>query len=176
MKKVALITGSKGGIGSAISSQLVNDGYRVIATYFTGNYECALEWFNSKGFTKDQVRLFELDVTNTAECAAKLAQLLEEEGTMALKITDECINCDVCEPECPNQAISMGESIYVIDPNRCTECVGHFDEPQCVQVCPVECIPVDPLRVESREQLMIKYQGLQALATHQGRDVEAPAG
>ena len=95
---------------------------------------------------------------------------------MALKITDECINCDVCEPECPNQAISMGESIYVIDPNRCTECVGHFDEPQCVQVCPVECIPVDPLRVESREQLMIKYQGLQALATHQGRDVEAPAG
>ena len=95
---------------------------------------------------------------------------------MALTITDECINCDVCEPECPNQAISMGETIYVIDPSRCTECVGHFDEPQCVQVCPVECIPVDPLRVETREQLMIKYQGLQALAkTHQGDDAEAPA-
>ena len=53
---------------------------------------------------------------------------------MALMITDECINCDVCEPECPNQAISMGETVYVIDPARCTECVGHFGEPQCVQV------------------------------------------
>ena len=48
---------------------------------------------------------------------------------MALMITDECINCDVCEPECPNQAIYMGSEIYEIDPNRCTECVGHFDEP-----------------------------------------------
>ena len=83
---------------------------------------------------------------------------------MALMITDECINCDVCEPECPNQAISMGPEFYVIDPNRCTECVGHFDEPQCVQVCPVECIPVNPQQVESREQLMAKYQGLQAVA------------
>lgn len=83
---------------------------------------------------------------------------------MSLKITDECINCDVCEPECPNQAISMGETIYVIDPARCTECVGHFGEPQCVQVCPVECIPVDPLHTETPEQLRIKYEGLQALA------------
>jgi len=83
---------------------------------------------------------------------------------MSLKITDECINCDVCEPECPNQAISMGETIYVIDPARCTECVGHFGEPQCVQVCPVECIPVDPLYTETPEQLRIKYEGLQALA------------
>lgn len=83
---------------------------------------------------------------------------------MSLKITDECINCDVCEPECPNQAISMGETIYVIDPAKCTECVGHFDEPQCVQVCPVECIPVDPSYIETREQLLIKYEGLQALA------------
>ena len=63
---------------------------------------------------------------------------------MALMITDECINCDVCEPECPNDAISMGPEIYVIDPKKCTECVGHFDEPQCSQVCPVECIPRDP--------------------------------
>ncbi|MEO1874467.1 MAG: YfhL family 4Fe-4S dicluster ferredoxin, partial [Cobetia sp.] len=53
---------------------------------------------------------------------------------MALIITDECINCDVCEPECPNGAISPGEEIYVIDPDLCTECVGHFDEPQCQQV------------------------------------------
>ena len=50
---------------------------------------------------------------------------------MALKITDQCINCDVCEPECPNSAISMGPDIYVIDWQRCTECVGHFDKPQC---------------------------------------------
>lgn len=81
---------------------------------------------------------------------------------MALKITDECINCDVCEPECPNQAISMGPEIYVIDPARCTECVGHFGEPQCVQVCPVECIPKDPQHPETESQLMNKYLLLQA--------------
>ena len=80
---------------------------------------------------------------------------------MALWITDECINCDVCEPECPNQAISMGVEIYEIDPGRCTECVGHFDEPQCVQVCPVECIPINPSYVETKEQLLAKYRLLQ---------------
>jgi len=84
---------------------------------------------------------------------------------MALWITDECINCDVCEPECPNQAISMGQEIYEIDPGRCTECVGHFDEPQCVQVCPVSCIPVNPAHVESPQQLLAKYRLLQAGAT-----------
>ena len=67
---------------------------------------------------------------------------------MALLITDDCINCDVCEPECPNEAIYLGAEIYEIDPNKCTECVGHFDEPQCVQVCPVACIPVDPQHVK----------------------------
>ncbi|MCE8039695.1 YfhL family 4Fe-4S dicluster ferredoxin [Halomonas sp. MCCC 1A11062] len=77
---------------------------------------------------------------------------------MALMITDECINCDVCEPECPNDAISAGEEIYVIDPNLCTECVGHYDEPQCQQVCPVDCIPLDPERRESRDELMTKYR------------------
>jgi ferredoxin len=76
---------------------------------------------------------------------------------MALMITDECINCDVCEPECPNQAISMGAEIYQIDPDRCTECVGHFPEPQCVAICPVACIPLNPERVETRETLMQKY-------------------
>lgn len=80
---------------------------------------------------------------------------------MALMITDHCINCDVCEPECPNGAIAMGVEIYEIDPQRCTECVGHFDEPQCRQVCPVDCIPVDPQRVESREVLMQRYDRLQ---------------
>ena len=79
---------------------------------------------------------------------------------MALMITDECINCDVCEPECPNDAISQGEEIYVIDPKRCTECVGHFDKPQCQQVCPVDCIPLDPSYVETQEQLMEKYRRL----------------
>jgi ferredoxin len=79
---------------------------------------------------------------------------------MALMITDECINCEVCEPECPNQAIAMGEQIYQIDPAKCTECVGHFDEPQCVQVCPVACIPVDPARTESRAVLWAKFTSL----------------
>jgi len=77
---------------------------------------------------------------------------------MALLINEECINCDVCEPECPNDAISMGPEIYVIDPDLCTECVGHYDTPQCVEVCPVECIPKDPDRVETEEELMIKYE------------------
>jgi ferredoxin len=80
---------------------------------------------------------------------------------MALKITDQCINCDVCEPECPNSAISMGPEIYVIDWHRCTECVGHFDKPQCREVCPVDCIPLDPEHEESREELSAKYAALQ---------------
>lgn len=79
---------------------------------------------------------------------------------MALYITDECINCDVCEPECPNEAISPGEEIYVIATDHCTECVGHYDEPQCQQVCPVDCILIDPNNVETREQLENKYEKL----------------
>jgi len=59
---------------------------------------------------------------------------------MALKITDECISCGACEPECPVEAISEGDEIFEIDPDVCVECVGHFDEPQCIEVCPVECI------------------------------------
>lgn len=79
---------------------------------------------------------------------------------MSLMITDDCINCAVCEPECPNEAIFEGEDIYEIDPNRCTECIGHFDEPQCQLVCPVDCIPFDPDRRESAEQLMAKFNRL----------------
>jgi ferredoxin len=79
---------------------------------------------------------------------------------MALIITDECINCDVCEPECPNSAISQGEEIYEIDPSLCTECVGHYNEPQCIEVCPVDCIIINPDMVESKEQLQAKYQAL----------------
>ena len=81
---------------------------------------------------------------------------------MALLITGECINCDVCEPECPNGAISMGEEIYVIDPALCTECVGHFETSQCVEVCPVECIVTDPERIESRDVLFARYRRLVA--------------
>ena len=81
---------------------------------------------------------------------------------MALRILDTCINCDVCTPECPNEAISMGPEIFEIDPDRCTECVGHFDESQCVVVCPVDCIELDPDRSETRAQLMNKYRRLTA--------------
>lgn len=83
---------------------------------------------------------------------------------MALLINDECINCDVCEPECPNDAIYQGEEIYEIDPARCTQCVGHFDEPQCQIVCPVDCIVLDPANAETREELYLKYQSLMAAA------------
>jgi ferredoxin len=79
---------------------------------------------------------------------------------MSLIITDECINCDVCEPECPNDAIYQGLEIYEIDPESCTECVGHFEEPQCVEICPVDCIPVGV--AEDREQLMHRYEVLQS--------------
>lgn len=79
---------------------------------------------------------------------------------MALFITDECINCDVCEPECPNGAIAQGEEYYVIDSKRCTECVGHFETSQCVEVCPVNCIPHDPKHPETREELYRKYLSL----------------
>lgn len=84
---------------------------------------------------------------------------------MALMITDECINCDVCEPVCPNQAIFQGEFIYQIEPSRCTECVGHFAEPQCVAVCPVSCIPLNPDHQESQEQLLMKYKQLMSVTT-----------
>ncbi len=81
---------------------------------------------------------------------------------MALKITAECINCDVCEPVCPNEAISAGDDIYVIDPSLCTECVGHYDTPQCVDICPVDCIPKDEAHPESEAELLAKYRKLTA--------------
>ena len=83
---------------------------------------------------------------------------------MALMITDECINCDVCEPECPNDAISLGAEIYEIDPKLCTQCVGHFDEPQCQIVCPVDCIVLDPDHPETEAQLRLKYEALMVTA------------
>lgn len=79
---------------------------------------------------------------------------------MALHITAACINCDICEPECPNEAIAAGDPIYVIDPELCTECVGHYDRPQCQLVCPVDCIPLDPAHRETPAELQQKYQRL----------------
>ena len=76
---------------------------------------------------------------------------------MALLIDDSCINCDMGEPECPNQAITMGEEIYEIDPDRCTECVGHYDKPTCVSVCPIDCIDPDPNHVEPQDELLVKF-------------------
>lgn len=79
---------------------------------------------------------------------------------MALLINEECINCGACEPECPNDAITAGDEIYVIDHDKCTECVGHFDESQCAEVCPVDCCVPDPDHKESKEELMEKYKKL----------------
>jgi ferredoxin len=81
---------------------------------------------------------------------------------VALLITDECINCDVCEPECPNNAISQGDEIYEIDPGKCTECVGHYDVPQCQEVCPIDCIIPNPDVKESKDELQAKYLKLTA--------------
>ena len=79
---------------------------------------------------------------------------------MSLLITDSCINCDACLDECPNQSISQGDEYYEINHLRCTECVGHFTEPQCVKVCPANCIIVDPNKIESNDDLFAKYQQL----------------
>ena len=79
---------------------------------------------------------------------------------MATYITDECINCGACEPECPNEAISEGEDIYVIDPKLCTECVGFHDHEACQAVCPVECCLPDPNKVETEESLIARAREL----------------
>jgi ferredoxin len=79
---------------------------------------------------------------------------------MAYKITDDCISCGACEAECKNEAISEGEETYVIDADRCTECVGNHSKPQCVEVCPVDaCVP-DPEHEEDTEQLLEKWRNL----------------
>lgn len=81
---------------------------------------------------------------------------------MALTITEACINRDAFEPACPNAAIDQGEAIHEIDPARCTECVGHYDEPPWRMLCPVDCIPHDPAYEETRDQLMSKFHQLVA--------------
>jgi len=79
---------------------------------------------------------------------------------MAYIITEECINCAACEPECPNEAITAGDEVYEIEPDKCTECVGHFDESQCAAVCPVDCCVPDPDHKETKEELMTKFKRL----------------
>ncbi len=79
---------------------------------------------------------------------------------MAYIITEECINCAACEPECPNDAITGGDDVYEIEAKRCTECVGHFDESQCAAVCPVDCCVPDPEHKETKEELMTKFKRL----------------
>lgn len=81
---------------------------------------------------------------------------------MALLITDDCTACDACRAACPNEAISVGDVIYIIDPLRCTECVGAEDEPQCQLVCPAECIVQNPDFAETPEELQAKYEALHA--------------
>ena len=81
---------------------------------------------------------------------------------MALKITEDCIVCGACEPECSNNSITAGEEVYEINPNLCTECVGYYDEPQCVLVCPVDCIVHDPDNEETKEELLEKKELINA--------------
>jgi ferredoxin len=85
---------------------------------------------------------------------------MKGENCMAYMITEDCILCGACEPECPNEAISEGDITYVIDPDRCTQCVGFYDEPQCAAVCPVEAPVPDPSHVETQEELLAKYHRL----------------
>ena len=87
--------------------------------------------------------------------------IAQTEDRMALLINDECIACDACREECPNEAIEENDPVYLIDADRCTECVGHFDEPQCIAVCPVDCIISDPDNVENIEELKFKFNKLQ---------------
>ena len=86
---------------------------------------------------------------------------------MAVKIIDTCISCGACEPECPNEAISPGDTIYVIDPDKCTECYGFYSESQCIAVCPVECIIPDEDHVDDVESLTAKFKRL-----HPGQEMK----
>ena len=87
---------------------------------------------------------------------------------MSFKISDECISCGACEPECPNQAISEGETTYVINPDKCTECIGSFASSRCAEICPVDACAADPARKENKDQLLAKWKIL-----HPGKTLTA---
>lgn len=90
---------------------------------------------------------------------------------MAVKIIDTCINCGACEPECPNEAISAGDSIYVIDPEKCTECYGFYGESQCISVCPVEAIVPDEDNPDTEETLLAKFHKIHPGAEPKNTDI-----
>jgi len=79
---------------------------------------------------------------------------------MAYKITEDCISCGACEAECPNAAISEGETTFVINPDKCTECVGSHESSKCAETCPVEAAKPDESLKESKEALLKKWQTL----------------
>ena len=79
---------------------------------------------------------------------------------MAYLINDDCISCGACESECPNQAIRQGEIIYIIDPTKCTECVGSAKSSRCAEICPVDACHHDPNHVETKDQLLEKWRKL----------------
>jgi ferredoxin len=79
---------------------------------------------------------------------------------MAFKITEDCICCGTCEMECPNSAIKEGDSAFVIDPAKCTECVGSHEASKCAEVCPVGAPVLDPAHKETRDALLKKWQKL----------------
>lgn len=83
---------------------------------------------------------------------------------MVLKITSDCTNCVACETECPNNAISQGDEIFVIDPDLCTECIGSFDESQCVAVCPADSIIKDLSISDTIEELLAKHNKIHKVA------------
>ena len=89
-----------------------------------------------------------------------LADVLHHGGVMATHITEDCINCGACTPECPNDAISEGDPVYVIDQERCTECVGFHEKEACQAVCPVECCLPDPQRPEKEAALIARAMEL----------------
>ena len=79
---------------------------------------------------------------------------------MSLIITEDCTACDACRPACPNEAIARGNPLYTVDPDRCTECVGAEEEPQCELVCPADSLRKNPRHVETHEQLLAKFKAL----------------
>lgn len=79
---------------------------------------------------------------------------------MALMINNECIACDACREECPTEAIEEGDPIYVVEPELCTECLGSYDEPACIEVCPVDCFKLDPDHRETVTELKFKFKQL----------------